>query len=80
MTKVTFFCLYTIVSTGLKTGARRDEILPLKWEDLNIEEKQIIIKRTLIYDKNGFRFGTPKSDSSVKTIKNGDSLLQDLKE
>jgi hypothetical protein len=31
---------------------------------LKHEEKQIIIMRTLIYDKNDFRPGTPKSDTS----------------
>ncbi len=80
VTKIYDLRLFTVVSTALKTGARRGEILSLKWSDINMDEKLISIERTLIYDKNGFRFGTPKSESSKRIIKIGESLINDLKE
>lgn len=71
---------FAVVSTALKTGARRGEILALQWSDINFEEQKIKIGKTLIYDKDGYRFGTPKSESSNRVIKIGESLIKDLKE
>jgi integrase len=80
VTKLSDIRLFTIASTALKTGGRRGEVLSLKWSNLVVADKKITIERTLIYDKNGFRFGTPKSTYSVRTINIGDSLIQELKE
>ena len=33
----------------------------------------------MVYDKNGFRFNIPKTNSSVRKIKIDDSLISDLK-
>lgn len=71
--------MYTIISTAFKTGARRGEVLSLKWSDIDFENKEINIERSLVYDKKGFRFNTPKTKSSVRKIKIGDSLISDLK-
>lgn len=71
--------LSTVISTALKTGARRGEILALKWSDIDFAQREISIERTLIYDKEGYRFGSPKSDASIRKIVIGESLIQDLK-
>ncbi|OXS77910.1 tyrosine-type recombinase/integrase [Domibacillus enclensis] len=71
--------MYTVVSTAFKTGVRRGEVLALKWSDVDFENAEINIERSLVYDKEGFRFSKPKTKSSVRKIKVGDSLLTDLK-
>lgn len=70
----------SIVSLALNTGCRRGEILSLKWSDLDEESNTLNVERTLVYDKDGYRFTPPKSESSIRKIKIGDSLLKNLKE
>jgi integrase len=70
---------YTVISTAFRTGARRGELLGLMWSDVDFEKGEINIERTLVYDKEGFRFNTPKTQSSVRKIKIGESLQLDLK-
>ncbi|MDQ0176046.1 tyrosine-type recombinase/integrase [Bacillus chungangensis] len=79
LTKLSNLRLFTIVSTATKTGLRRGEILSLKWSDVDFENKTICVERSLVYDKNGFRFTTPKTSSSNRVIKIGDSLIRDFK-
>lgn len=70
----------SIVTLALNTGCRRGEILSLKWSDLDEESKTLNVERTLVYDKDGYRFTPPKSESSIRKIKIGDSLIKELKE
>lgn len=79
ITKLRDLRLYTVVMVGLNTGCRRGEILSLRWSDLDEESKNIHVSRTLVYDKDGYRFTSPKSESSIRSIKLGDSLLRELK-
>jgi len=39
-------CLRTIVLTAIHTGMRRAEILNLKWEDVNLEKREIKVRKT----------------------------------
>lgn len=54
----------------LETGLRAGELGGLKWEDIDFENRQIHVKRTLLYSKakGGFYFGPPKSKHSVRDI------------
>jgi hypothetical protein len=45
----------------------------IKWSDLEEESKTLNVERTLDYDKDGYRFTRPKSESSIRKIKIGDS-------
>lgn len=79
VTKLLDLRLYTVVSVALKTGIRRGEALALHWKDIDFENKEVSIERSLVYDKKGFRFSTPKSEASIRKITIGDSLISDLK-
>jgi excisionase family DNA binding protein len=39
-------CLRTIVLTAIHTGMRRAEVLNLRWEDVNLEKKEIKVRKT----------------------------------
>lgn len=54
----------------LETGLRAGEIGGLQWQDIDIENKTLYVKRTMLQDpkKGGFFFGTPKTKHSKRKI------------
>jgi integrase len=60
--------LYTIVATAVFTGARRNEILALRWTDLDTTNKTLRIERALEETKEGLVFKAPKTKRGVRTI------------
>ena len=73
------FCssvLYPMVATAAFTGARRNEILALRWSDLNTAEKTLTICRALEETKaHGLRFKEPKTARGIRTISIDDNLV-----
>jgi len=68
--------LFPIVSTAAFTGARRNEILALRWSDLDVEKKRLRIERALEETKvHGVRIKGPKKESNKRTITIDDDLL-----
>lgn len=57
--------LYTIVILGIATGARRSEILNLRWEDVDLKRGQIVLHDT----KNKERRSLPLSDITAELIR-----------
>ena len=71
--------LFGIVSVAAFTGARRNEILALRWSDLNEEAKTLRIERAIEETKkHGVRFKGPKKDSHKRTIPIDDDLLSSI--
>ena len=54
----------------LETGLRAGEVGGLKWEDIDFENKFLIVNRTILQDpkKGGFYFGIPKTRNSKRKI------------
>jgi len=70
---------YAIVVTAALTGARRNEILALRWEDLDIANKTLRIERAVEdTDKYGLRIKGPKTERSKRIITIDDTLLEVL--
>jgi integrase len=68
--------LFTIVGTAAFTGARRGEILALRWSDLDIQENPLRIERSVEQtSKYKLRFKGPKKENHKRTIKIDDDLL-----
>jgi integrase len=58
------------------TGARRNEILALRWSDLDPQKKELRIERAVEDTKSyGIRFKGPKKESHKRTITIDDDLL-----
>ncbi|MCC0671627.1 site-specific integrase [Clostridioides sp. ES-S-0145-01] len=70
-----------VLLIGFYTGMRRGEIIALTWDDIDLDNKTITVKHTLIKKKNGmFELSQPKTESSCRTIFTGDTLVRTLKE
>jgi integrase len=71
--------LFAIVSVAAFTGARRNEILALRWSDLDVEKKTLRIERAIEEtDAHGLRLKGPKKDSHKRTIALDDELIKVL--
>lgn len=60
--------LFPIVGVAAFTGARRGEVLALRWSDLNTQEKTLRIERAVEEtEKHGLRFKGPKKERHKRT-------------
>ena len=75
---------YIALLIGYYTGMRVGEVVGLTWDDVDLKNQTITVNRTTLSGKsvNGCRWylNTPKSESSIRTIKIGATLTEALKE
>ena len=69
------FPLFPIVAVAAFTGARRNEILALRWSDLDAPNKTLRIDRALEKTKGQLAFKAPKNKRSTRTIAIDDDLI-----
>jgi integrase len=68
--------LFRIVAVAAFTGARRNEILALRWDDLDIADKTLRIERSVEEtNAHGLRIKGPKTERGKRTIKIDDDLI-----
>ena len=68
--------LFPIVAVAAFTGARRNEILALRWTDLDPVNKTLRIERAVEEtDKHGLRIKVPKTERGKRTITIDDDLI-----
>lgn len=64
---------------GFYTGARKSEILGLKYSDVDFDNGVLTIERKLeIRDSGEYEFGEPKTDNALRTISLKDDLIESL--
>jgi len=70
----------TMIALLLLTGMRRGEICGLQWDDIDMNNQVISIKRTIQYSPRIGKFEKgPKTLSSIRVIKVSDSTISILK-
>jgi integrase len=70
------FALFPIVAVAAFTGARRNEILALRWDDLDVVGKTLRIERAIDEtDEYGLRIKGPKTERGKRTITIDDDLI-----
>jgi len=68
--------LFPIVAVAAFTGCRRNEILALRWSDLEVAAKTLRIERAVDDTKaHGLRMKDPKSERGKRTITIDDDLI-----
>jgi integrase len=60
--------VYWPVLIALATGARRGEILAMRWRNVDLDAGLIRIERSVEHTKEGLRFKTPKSGKSRAVV------------
>jgi integrase len=60
--------LYPIAFLALATGARRGELLALRWTDIDLDKGMVKIERSLEETSNGLRFKGTKTKNGKRTI------------
>jgi len=71
---------YIPCQIAFHTGMRAGEVCALTWDCVDLKEKTIKVEKTLVGKGKGvWEFGTPKSESSYRTIAIGDTLVNILK-
>src|ERR671910_319591 len=54
---------------AIHTGLRQGELLGLKWDDVDLDDGSLQVRRTLTITKNGPVFTTPKTIGSRRSVK-----------
>ncbi|MNO32250.1 Tyrosine recombinase XerC [compost metagenome] len=73
-----YSALFTLLA---RTGLRIGEALALTWDDIDLDNGTVSVTKTLIYPLNSDpRVTTPKTKSSVRTIKLDQKTIQAIKE
>jgi integrase len=70
-----FEALYVLAVT---TGLRQGEFLGLKWEDVDLEEGVVRVRRTLIRHKACLLLGEPKTKRSRRTVRISEMAVEAL--
>jgi integrase len=71
--------LRPIVSVSLGTGARRGEVLALRWKDIDFHKGTLRIERSLEETKGSLRFKAPKTKHGRRTVAISRWLMAELK-
>jgi integrase len=54
---------------AVHTGLRQGELLGLKWDDVDLEDGSVQVRRTLTITKDGPVFTSPKTAGSRRSVK-----------
>jgi integrase len=60
--------LVNYIQIGIATGLRREELLGLRWQDINPKQMELKVEQTVTYHHGKFNFGPPKTAASRRTI------------
>ena len=74
-----------LIQVALGTGMRGGEMLGLTWDDVDFRKREISVNKTLVHIKDKetkkyvFKYQTPKTKNSIRTIPMQDSVYRALK-
>jgi integrase len=72
--------LYLIASIGLGTGMRRNEMLGLRWKDVDMDAGRATIEQALEQCGGSIRIKAPKTEAGRRTISLPANLVAELRE
>lgn len=60
--------LHPLLTLGLYTGLRIDELAGLSWDAINFEARSVSVRRTVGWINGAWSFGEPKTKKSARTL------------
>jgi len=69
----------TLFTTAIMTGMRQEELLALRWGDIDWVIGQMLVRRTLSRDNGEWKFYDPKNKTSRRNVDVDPALLLELK-
>lgn len=60
--------LYPYLHLNLTTGLRREEMLGLRWSDVDLDDHQLHVRQTVTYIEGEAQFGPPKTRAGARTL------------
>jgi len=79
LTKTKGAPLHSIIVVALGTGARRGEIMALRWRDIDFDGARARIERSLEQTKAGLRFKAPKTKCGRRNVALPAALVSELR-
>ena len=64
---------------AIHTGLRQGELLGLKWDEVDLEDGSLQVRRTLAITKNGSVFTSPKTTGSRRGVKLTQRAIEGLR-
>lgn len=71
--------MYVFLHIAFHTGLRRSEVAALTWDNINFENKTLTVDKNMIRVEGNWIIDTPKTESSNRTIRLGDTIIDILK-
>jgi integrase len=71
--------MYIPILLCVMVGLRRGEMLALRWEHIDFENKVISVKSNMVNGENGYIIKAPKSEAGIRDIQIGDEVINALK-
>ncbi|MEC0266696.1 site-specific integrase [Paenibacillus anseongense] len=72
---------YPLFLLALTSGMRQGEILGLKWEDIDLKQNTIQVKRTIVFaNKSLYLKDMPKNEASIRNIQLPESTIKALRQ
>lgn len=72
--------IYRYAFVALMTGMRREELLGLRWQDLDLDDASLQIRQSVVYIAGKAIFDKPKTDESEREVLLEESTVQILRE
>jgi len=69
----------TLLTTAIMTGMRQEELLAIRWGEVDWVSGQMLVRRTLSRDNGEWKFYEPKNRTSRRNIDVDPALLLELK-
>ncbi len=72
--------LYPLFYLGFATGLRREELLGLRWVDVDLQARTLRVEQVLTQNRGGVHIGPPKTRASRRVVSFGPDVVAVLEE
>lgn len=71
--------MYLPILLLVTVGLRRGELLALRWDDIDLKNNILKVRRNMVRGANGYIIKPPKSEAGIRDISIGEDVVNELK-